>query len=67
MSQEKQLVAEPQGQIISVTRGDDYPLSPRSIDVQIMSLRRKLGVAGNYIETSRGVGYRFKESLSETE
>ena len=33
----------------------------RTIDVHIKSLRRKLGVAGDYIETVRGVGYRFKE------
>jgi two-component system phosphate regulon response regulator PhoB len=30
------------------------------VDVQIMGLRRKLGEAGNMIETVRGVGYRFK-------
>jgi two-component system, OmpR family, alkaline phosphatase synthesis response regulator PhoP len=30
--------------------------------VQIVSLRKKLGYAGAYIETVRGVGYRFKES-----
>jgi two-component system phosphate regulon response regulator PhoB len=33
----------------------------RTIDVHIKSLRRKLGVAGDFIETVRGVGYRFKE------
>jgi two-component system phosphate regulon response regulator PhoB len=31
------------------------------VDVQIVGLRRKLGSAGSYIETVRGVGYRFKE------
>ena len=31
------------------------------MDVQVVGLRRKLGAAGNYIETVRGVGYRFKE------
>lgn len=35
----------------------------RTIDVHIKSLRRKLGVAGDFIETVRGVGYRFKEGV----
>ncbi|MBW1916945.1 MAG: response regulator transcription factor [Deltaproteobacteria bacterium] len=48
-------------QIINGVHGDDYPVSDRSIDVQIVGLRKKLGSAGNYIETVRGVGYRFKE------
>jgi two-component system phosphate regulon response regulator PhoB len=33
----------------------------RTIDVHIKSLRRKLGEAGDRIETVRGVGYRFRE------
>ena len=48
-------------QIIEGVKGDDYPVTDRSVDVQIVSLRRKLGEAGVYIETVRGVGYRFKE------
>ena len=32
----------------------------RTIDVHIKSLRRKLGGAGEHIETVRGVGYRFR-------
>jgi two-component system, OmpR family, alkaline phosphatase synthesis response regulator PhoP len=48
-------------QIISAVKGDDYPVTERSVDVQIVGLRKKLGDAGNYIETVRGVGYRFKE------
>ncbi|MFP3866710.1 MAG: response regulator [Desulfobacteraceae bacterium] len=48
-------------QIINGVHGDDYPVSDRSIDVQIVGLRKKLGAVGNYIETVRGVGYRFKE------
>ncbi|ULQ60666.1 response regulator transcription factor [Brucepastera parasyntrophica] len=46
--------------IISAIRGDDYPVTDRSVDVQILALRRKLGTAGDMIETVRGVGYRFK-------
>ncbi|MFH1241697.1 MAG: response regulator transcription factor [Pseudomonadota bacterium] len=48
-------------QIVNAIRGDDYPVTDRSIDVQIVGLRKKLGEAGKYIETVRGVGYRFKE------
>jgi two-component system phosphate regulon response regulator PhoB len=48
-------------QIVDAVRGDDYPVTDRSVDVQIVGLRKKLGSAGDYIETVRGVGYRFKE------
>ena len=48
-------------QIIDAVRGDDYPVTERSVDVQIVALRRKLGPEADYIETVRGVGYRFKE------
>lgn len=48
-------------QIVQAVHGDDYPVTDRSIDVQITGLRRKLGEFDHYIETVRGVGYRFKE------
>jgi len=48
-------------QIVDAVRGEDYPVTDRSVDVQIVGLRRKLGTCGDYIETVRGVGYRFKE------
>ncbi len=48
-------------QIIDAVHGDDYPVTDRSVDVQIVALRRKLGKSGQYIETVRGVGYRFKD------
>jgi len=41
--------------------GDNYAITDRAVDVQIVGLRRKLGSAGSSIETVRGVGYRFKE------
>ena len=47
-------------QIVGAVHGDDYPVTDRSIDVQIVNLRRKLGPYGQSIETVRGVGYRFK-------
>ncbi|MGD8257569.1 MAG: response regulator transcription factor [Desulfobacterales bacterium] len=49
------------GQIVDAVRGDDYPVTDRSVDVQIVGLRKKLGRYGKYIETVRGVGYRFTE------
>lgn len=49
-------------QIVDAVRGDDYPVTDRSVDVQIVGLRKKLGALGSYIETVRGVGYRFIES-----
>jgi len=48
-------------QIIDALHGDDYLVTDRAVDVQIVSLRRKLGPCGNYIDTVRGVGYRFKD------
>jgi two-component system phosphate regulon response regulator PhoB len=48
-------------QISSKIHDGDYVVTERSIDVQIASLRKKLGAAGKWIETVRGVGYRFKE------
>jgi two-component system phosphate regulon response regulator PhoB len=48
-------------QIVDAVRGSDYPVTDRSVDVQVVGLRKKLGTYGHYIETVRGVGYRFKE------
>ncbi len=49
-------------QIIDAVRGYDYMITPRAVDVQIFSLRKKLGDQGGFIETVRGIGYRFRES-----
>ena len=46
--------------LITAIRGADYPVTNRSVDVQILGLRKKLGEAGDMIETIRGVGYRFR-------
>jgi two-component system phosphate regulon response regulator PhoB len=48
-------------QIVDAIRGSDYLVTDRAVDVQIVSLRKKLGRYGEYIETVRGVGYRFKD------
>ena len=49
-------------QIVDAVRGSDYPVTDRSVDVQIVGLRKKLEPFGKYIETVRGVGYRFREN-----
>lgn len=51
------------GQIVDAIHGMDHAVTERSIDVQIAGLRRKLGTLGDWIETVRGIGYRFKEAL----
>lgn len=48
-------------QIINAVKGSNYPVTERSVDVQILGLRKKLGAKGKFIETVRGVGYRFRE------
>jgi two-component system phosphate regulon response regulator PhoB len=48
-------------QIVDAIRGSDCLVTDRAVDVQIVSLRKKLGRHGEYIETVRGVGYRFKD------
>jgi two-component system, OmpR family, alkaline phosphatase synthesis response regulator PhoP len=48
-------------QIIDSIKGVEYAVTDRSVDVQVAGLRKKLGAAGDCIETVRGVGYRFKE------
>ncbi len=48
-------------QIIDAVRGEDYAVTDRAIDVQIVGLRKKLGTRGSLIETVRGIGYRFKD------
>jgi len=62
-----QMLAEKPGrvftryQIVDAIRGGEYAVTDRAVDVQIASLRKKLGSAGAYIETIRGIGYRFKD------
>ncbi len=48
-------------QIVDAVKGEDYAVTDRSVDVQLVGVRRKLGPCGDYIETIRGVGYRFRE------
>ncbi len=48
-------------QVVDALHGDDYLVTDRAVDVQIVGLRKKLGPCSKYIETVRGVGYRFKD------
>jgi two-component system phosphate regulon response regulator PhoB len=62
----KCLMADPgrvfaRNQIIDAVKGEDYPVTDRSVDVQILSIRKKLGEGGSLIETVRGVGYKFRD------
>ena len=49
-------------QIVDAVRGQDYAVTERSVDVQVVGLRKKLGEYGDFVETVRGVGYRFKDA-----
>ena len=48
-------------QIIEAIHGKYSAVTDRSVDVQVVSLRRKLGEYSEAIETVRGVGYRFRD------
>ncbi|HKM06221.1 MAG TPA: response regulator transcription factor, partial [Sphaerochaeta sp.] len=50
-------------QLISGMRGEDYPVTERSIDVQIASVRKKLGDGGAVVKTVWGIGYSFQDKL----
>ena len=47
-------------QIVDWARGTDISVTERSVDVHVAALRRKLGRFRDMIETTRGIGYRFK-------
>lgn len=49
-------------QILVATHGEESRISERSVDVQIVGLRRKLGPDAPAIESVRGVGYRMAEA-----
>ena len=48
-------------QLLEQVWGTDYVGESRTVDVHIATLRTKLGTAGDYIRTVRGVGYRMEE------
>ncbi len=45
--------------IIEAVHGEGYFVTERAIDFQICGLRKKLGICGDWVETVRGVGYKF--------
>jgi two-component system phosphate regulon response regulator PhoB len=47
--------------ILDMAWGHDFFVTPRTVDTHIRRLRSKLKEAGAYIETVRGMGYRFTE------
>ncbi len=47
--------------LISEVQGEGVSVVGRTVDTHVFGLRKKLGVAGDLIETIRGVGYRVKE------
>jgi two-component system phosphate regulon response regulator PhoB len=53
-------------QIIDYVRGYDFLITPRAIDVQIFGLRKKMGEHGSSIETVRGIGYRYKSTIENS-
>lgn len=48
-------------EIVDAVQGGDAVVTDRSVDVQIVGLRKKLGPCAGLIETVRGFGYRFRE------
>ena len=46
--------------LLSDVWGIDADITTRTVDTHVKRLREKLGAAGAYIETIRGVGYRFR-------
>src|SRR5262245_60650799 len=53
--------------LLSDVWGIDADVTTRTVDTHVKRLREKLGEAGAYIETLRGVGYRFKGEPDEAE
>jgi len=51
-------------QLLDEVHNDDAFIVDRNIDVHIAALRKKLGPGFKWIETVRGIGYRFKEEFS---
>ncbi len=48
-------------QIVDAIRGDNYSVTERTVDFQMVGLRKKLGAAGKMVETVRGIGYKFQD------
>jgi len=53
--------------LLSDVWGIEADVTTRTVDTHVKQLREKLGDAGAYIETLRGVGYRFKDQPDEAD
>jgi two-component system, OmpR family, alkaline phosphatase synthesis response regulator PhoP len=53
-------------ELIDGVLGRDVAVEDRTIDVHITALRKKLGACGEWIETVRGFGYRFREESEDS-
>jgi two-component system, OmpR family, phosphate regulon response regulator PhoB len=51
--------------LLSDVWGIEADVTTRTVDTHVKRLREKLGDAGSYIETLRGVGYRFRDQPDE--
>jgi two-component system phosphate regulon response regulator PhoB len=51
--------------LLSDVWGIEADVTTRTVDTHVKRLREKLGEAGAYIETLRGVGYRFRDQPDE--
>ena len=51
--------------LLSDVWGIDAEVTTRTVDTHVKRLREKLGELGRYIETLRGVGYRFRDQPDE--
>ncbi|MBX7097092.1 MAG: winged helix-turn-helix domain-containing protein [Myxococcaceae bacterium] len=47
--------------------GIQADVTTRTVDTHVKRLREKLGAAGDYVETVRGIGYRFVETPGQAE
>lgn len=50
------------GTLLSDVWAMDADIASRTVDTHVKRLRDKLGAAGRFLETVRGVGYRFSEN-----
>ncbi len=64
---ENQNIVLTRDQLLEEIWGYDFDGETRTVDVHVRTLRQKLGQAGEYIETVRGVGYRIGEIVCEIE
>jgi two-component system, OmpR family, phosphate regulon response regulator PhoB len=52
-------------EVLGDTWGEQHHITVRTVDTHVKRLRAKLGEAGTYLETLRGVGYRWMATPEE--